>query len=68
MKSNVLGINWFLTHVPAPGSEREYHGLSREGGQELSPMSREPLTAPQRLAAQDEAAKREQQRLERSYR
>jgi len=70
MKSN-LGPNWFLTHVPAPGSLRPYYGMAHggtEGAQESFEMSREPPTPMQRLEAQHEAAKREQRRLERSFR
>jgi len=68
MKST-LGPNWFLTHVPAPGSVRAYSGLSRGAeAPSLNEMSREPLTPQQRLEAQHEAAKREQRKLERSYR
>lgn len=63
---NTLGPNWFLTHVPARGSEREYRGLS--GALGLHELSREPRTPAQRLEAQEGAAKREQSRLERSYR
>lgn len=60
---NTLGPNWFLTHVPAPGSERSYNGLS--GLEELSEMSRAPLTPMARVAAQDGAAERQQRKLER---
>lgn len=66
--STTLGPNWFLTHSPAPGSDCGYTGLGREGLQELSEMSRTPLTHAARLEAQDGAAQRQQRAYERSMR
>lgn len=62
-----LGPNWFLTHTPAPGSERDYTPKpvafddSREGD-----FGHEPGQAS--LVSIGRATRREQARLERSFR
>lgn len=72
MKNSNLGPNWFLTHTPAPGSERAYEPLpsdadAQERPGDLCGLGGEFDTGAQ-LRAIHAASRREQARIERGAR
>lgn len=61
----MLQPNWFLTHIPAPGSDRYYRGLQSDT---LEETGYEPLSPPAKLSARAAADARELSKLERAAR
>lgn len=69
---NTLGPNWFLSHVPAPGSERPYTPMPSFADAQEAPGDLCGLGGDQdsgvQLRAIHAASRREQSRIERGAR